>query len=299
VHERDGYRCRLQLDGCTTRATTAHHTNGKAIGDDPAHLVAACAPCNGKSATNPARPRAAVLVGLVTTSQSGCCIRPAPGRLEDVSDKEAPEQERAFLADLGITDRTTGLARARASRELLLKAGSRVLGLSKDYTIGVMVFSGLLARAQGFHEGSVAAIEADNPYAAFSLLRAYAENAAGILYLKDHPTTLDQFWRPKTPPVPIGTITNYAKTRFGGFRPIYSELSEYAHPCSLSMLASHRITGEDSQTVKWRSAPSFHSDNDAKVACGWTVELATATAHLLVELAASWPSAHGPEPDEH
>jgi hypothetical protein len=212
-----------------------------------------------------------------------------------VSDNEAPEQERAFLADLGITDRATGLARARASRELLLQAGSRVLGSAKDYTIRVMVFSGFLARAQGFHEGSVAAIEADNPYAAFSLLRAYAENAAGILYLKDHPTKLDQFWRPGTRPVPPGKITNHAEKRFGGFKPIYSELSQYAHPGSLSMLASSRITGEDSRTVQWSSAPSFKSDNDAMVACGWTVELGTATAHLLVELAAGWSSAHGPE----
>jgi len=94
-------------------------------------------------------------------------------------------------------------------------------------------------------------------------------------------------------------ITNYAKTRFGGFKPIYSELSEYAHPGSFSMLASHRITGEDSQTVEWSSAPSFHSDNDARVACGWIVELATATAHLLVEWASTWQDAHGSEPDEH
>jgi hypothetical protein len=211
-----------------------------------------------------------------------------------MSDKEVPEQERAFLANLGITDRVTGLARARASRELLLEAGKHVLGSAQDYTIRVMVFSGLLARAQGFHEGSVAAIEADNPYAAFTLLRAYAENAASILYLKDRPTTLDQFWRPETGGVSIGKVKNYAKKRFAGFDPIYSELSEYAHPGALSMLASHRITGEDSQTVEWRSAPSFHSDNDAKIACGWTVELATATANLLVELAASWRSAAGP-----
>lgn len=205
-----------------------------------------------------------------------------------MSDNEVPEPERTFLVNLGITDRVTGIARARTSRELLLKAGKRVLESSQDYTIKVMVFSGFLARAQGFHEGSVTAIEADNPYAAFTLLRSYAENAAGILYLKDRPTTLDQFWRPETGGVSIGKITNYAKTRFGGFKTIYSELSEYSHPGALSMLASHRITGEDSQTVEWRSAPSFHSDNDAKVACGWTVELATATAHLLVELAASW-----------
>jgi hypothetical protein len=215
-----------------------------------------------------------------------------------MSDEELLDQEGPWLENLGITDRDTGLARARASREVLLKAGMSVLRSAKDYTVRLMVFSGLLARAQGFHEGSVAAIEADNPYAAFTLLRAYAENAASILYLKDRPTVLDQFWRPETGGVSIGRVKNHAKKRFGGFDGIYSELSQYAHPGALSMLASNRITGEDSQTVEWRSAPAFHSENDATVACGWTVELATATAHLLVELADSWSSAHGPELDE-
>ncbi|HEV8653324.1 MAG TPA: HNH endonuclease signature motif containing protein [Actinomycetes bacterium] len=48
VLERDGYRCQLKLDVCTTRATTAHHVKGKAMGDDPRFLVAACQPCNLK-----------------------------------------------------------------------------------------------------------------------------------------------------------------------------------------------------------------------------------------------------------
>lgn len=48
VLERDGYRCKLKLDGCTTVATHAHHTKGKAMGDDPRHLVAACSNCNLK-----------------------------------------------------------------------------------------------------------------------------------------------------------------------------------------------------------------------------------------------------------
>lgn len=49
VLERDGYRCQLKLDGCLRKASTAHHTVGKAItGDDPRYLVAACQPCNLK-----------------------------------------------------------------------------------------------------------------------------------------------------------------------------------------------------------------------------------------------------------
>jgi len=48
VLQRDHHLCRLRLDGCTTLATCVHHTRGKAAGDDPAHLMAACASCNLK-----------------------------------------------------------------------------------------------------------------------------------------------------------------------------------------------------------------------------------------------------------
>jgi 5-methylcytosine-specific restriction endonuclease McrA len=64
VLTRDGYRCQLQLQGCTTKATQVHHTLGRTVtGDDPAHLVAACQHCNLKvgdptRATDPApQPR--------------------------------------------------------------------------------------------------------------------------------------------------------------------------------------------------------------------------------------------------
>jgi len=70
---------------------------------------------------------------------------------------------------------------AKESRLLLLQVGKQVLGSASEYTTTIMVFSGWLARAQWFHEGASAAVEADNPYAAFTLLRAYAENAAAIL----------------------------------------------------------------------------------------------------------------------
>jgi len=46
VLARDGHRCQLKLPGCTTTATHVHHVLGKAHGDDPAQLLAACAHCN-------------------------------------------------------------------------------------------------------------------------------------------------------------------------------------------------------------------------------------------------------------
>lgn len=48
VLARDGYSCRLGIEGvCTGHATHVHHTHGRSTtGDDPAHLVAACQACN-------------------------------------------------------------------------------------------------------------------------------------------------------------------------------------------------------------------------------------------------------------
>lgn len=49
VLARDRHTCQLQIPGvCVQRSTPmhVHHTLGKERGDNPAHLVAACAPCN-------------------------------------------------------------------------------------------------------------------------------------------------------------------------------------------------------------------------------------------------------------
>lgn len=46
VLARDAWRCQLQLVGCTEQAVQVHHLLGKVHGDNPAHLVAACAHCN-------------------------------------------------------------------------------------------------------------------------------------------------------------------------------------------------------------------------------------------------------------
>ena len=49
---RDGGTCRLNRTGCTIEATQVHHVYGRAVtGDDPAHCVAACWPCNRAAGT--------------------------------------------------------------------------------------------------------------------------------------------------------------------------------------------------------------------------------------------------------
>lgn len=65
VLARDGNVCKIRIPGtCVNQSEPmhVHHTRGKAHGDDPAYLVAACAPCNlkiGEPALNadpPCRP---------------------------------------------------------------------------------------------------------------------------------------------------------------------------------------------------------------------------------------------------
>jgi hypothetical protein len=49
----------------------------------------------------------------------------------------------AWIEKLGITDRPTGQERARASRDVLISVGSRVLDTDLDYRVEHLVFSGL------------------------------------------------------------------------------------------------------------------------------------------------------------
>lgn len=218
------------------------------------------------------------------------------GTLGRVSDGEEPNG--SWLVDRGIVDRPSGIAKAREAREWLLQAGGHVLGSASDYTVEIVVFSGLLARAQGLHEGALSAVEQDNPYAAFTLIRAYAETVAVVLYVTDKPQFLDRIWKHDALPLPVGKVTDYAVRRLGGFKDIYNDLSQYAHPASKSVVAaSHRL--KDSRQVEWSSVPSFRSEDDAIVACGWIVELAEACSNLLVEFATSWRSQRSvtePEP---
>lgn len=54
----NGGRCTLAIPGvCTGEATHVHHTLGRTVtGDDPAHVVAACAACNLHVGDPAARP---------------------------------------------------------------------------------------------------------------------------------------------------------------------------------------------------------------------------------------------------
>ena len=73
-------------------------------------------------------------------------------------------------------------------------------------------------------------------------VRSYAENAAAVLYAIDRPAQLDRaLGLGDARPIKVGVITNYAEQgskRFGSFRGMYGDLSEFSHPMSRSIFAS-------------------------------------------------------------
>ncbi|MEU8895018.1 hypothetical protein [Nocardia sp. NPDC048505] len=202
---------------------------------------------------------------------------------EETSPGEVPDWIRA----LGFVDIETGRERARSSRHRIESAVRHGIGhdqsardISAEHMHALVVFTGLVTRANGLHDGAVAALESDNPYAAFTLLRSYAENAAAIGYLLDRPAAMNRFWSSERP-ISIGKIVSHASqpsSRFGNFKHIYGELSQFSHPAGLSITHSSVMSGDDWQ---WSSMPRFKSTDDYLAACGWVIELADAHHHLL------------------
>jgi hypothetical protein len=163
----------------------------------------------------------------------------------------------------------------------LIKAAD-VMGRNQDFSLAVILVAGLVTRGIGLHDGAIAALEADNPFAAFTLIRSYAENAAALLYALDHPNKIDRVLGLDSNQLSIGRLTSHANnSKRINFKSIYSDLSEYAHPGSKSFTASTIVNGDKFQ---WSGTPAFRPGNDFLMACAWIVELAGANADPIVEV---------------
>lgn len=203
---------------------------------------------------------------------------------------EAQSQIPAWVSELGIIDRASGIEAARSSRQRLIDttwaAVTAFYGAGGATTANLLLL-GLAARGIGLHDAAVQALETDNPFAAFTLIRAYAENAATFMYALDKPDTIDRLFGLGEHRIRLSTITNHAmqspRSRFEEFSAVYDSLSAYAHPMPTSILASATNVGENE--LHWCSGPAFKTDDDFLTASGWIVEFATASADLLEDFA--------------
>lgn len=92
--------------------------------------------------------------------------------MTDADPRKIPESVSAR----GITDRASGIESARASRQWLCDAAEYVLKRrsGSDLYDGHLLVMGLASRAAGLHDAAVNALETDNPFATYTLLRSYA-----------------------------------------------------------------------------------------------------------------------------
>jgi hypothetical protein len=99
----------------------------------------------------------------------------------------SPKPERGRLLDLAqFESLDQAIDRAERVGGKYAEVGEFVLRQPR-LTLTTLFFVSALARAQGLHDAIVREIRHGNPHAVFTLMRAYAETAAIILYVKDHP----------------------------------------------------------------------------------------------------------------
>lgn len=192
---------------------------------------------------------------------------------------------RGLLGQYGVTDEDSGHNAAAEARQHVLSVG-RTLIPSGPLKMDHLLIAGVVARAHALHEASISAIDSNNPHAAFTVLRAYAEQCAAVLYMKDHPAQAERFWNdPEGHGVPVGRIKNYAQRsgRLPNFGALYDQLSAYAHPSASALFASMRVGEDDS--LSWQTVPRFKHDDDKLMAYVWCIELAQAFNLFSFELA--------------
>ncbi|MGZ0711316.1 hypothetical protein ACWPKO_23610 (plasmid) [Coraliomargarita sp. W4R53] len=156
-----------------------------------------------------------------------------------------------------------------------------------DLTIEAMGLLALITRAQGFHNGALQAVESDNPYATFPLVRCYAENAAVLLWVLEHPHDISRLSATATQDqrFAIGRLIANAAKRAPGFKDVYEQLSEFTHPVASGFTQPFRVASDENGGFSWSSIPSFGSDKDKILACFWLVELTEMHENI-------WPRAY-------
>ena len=193
--------------------------------------------------------------------------------------------QNAARAAKGIHDQASAIDRATISRNALSIAGQ--IGLQSGFTAdpSFLALLGLLTRAQAFHDGALDAVLKDNPFAAATLIRAYSETVAALIWIQAKPRDLLKFSHTalKRDAVPPGRLSNFARTQAVGFKGIYDQLSGFAHPTSVGSLSGVKSVADDGTTT-WQSRASFRTDDDVILMCFWILELAEVASGLLIDI---------------
>ena len=182
-------------------------------------------------------------------------------------------ESAALLHGHGIRDRPSALTAAAGTFEKFMRDVAVIVGQHPELTKSLMMLYSMLTRAQAFHHGALEAIRSSNGYAAFTLIRAYSENAAALVWLRDKPHDLQrlELGAGDAESLKPGRVVDNPTRRAPGIKVLYKQLSDFSHPASRTMGRGWDSAGTDGQFV-FRTAPSL-SDEDAMWACLWLIEI--------------------------
>ncbi len=208
------------------------------------------------------------------------CGDPGPSS----ADPQNAHMTADFAARRGIVDRESGAASALAARKEMTSRAAAQLGAAPALDDTDLTMFGLLTRLQAFNEGATREIAADNPFASASCIRSLAEVVALICYLIEKPQELrrvsihasdqDRF--------NIGKLLMAAHREASGFKAVYEQLSNFAHPSYAGSTVSMKLMDDNHFT--WTSAPSFKYDSEACTMYLWILELTEAGGTLWCRL---------------
>ena len=127
----------------------------------------------------------------------------------------------------------------------------------------------------------------ENPHAVFSLIRAYSEGAALLIYVYDHIDYVEALIdRPierqgSTPArLRVGRLVAYAVNHAPGFKHAYDELTDFTHFGSTAMWSPF-VLSDESESFSWTSYPRWKNDEQAMIAAALTLEVSDASHTLL------------------
>jgi hypothetical protein len=178
------------------------------------------------------------------------------------------------LSARGIHDLESGIETAEASFKAFWTEVGHNIGLSPEITSIRMGLLSMVTRAQGYHSAALSAVRDDNPYAAFTLVRCFAENAAALLWMMEKPGDLGRIsvLAGETEGFAVGRLITTANKRAPGFGAVYEELSKYAHPVASSFSDGWQ-PGSGHRDVAWSSVPAFKVEVSKQLICFWLLEL--------------------------
>jgi hypothetical protein len=213
----------------------------------------------------------------------------ADGDDDDEDDDDDDDDER-YLLDLSqftsVEDAILSASDSRVYeneiRELIEQCGSKI-----EWTLALMFAQSSVSRLRAFHEGALQEITAENPHAAFTLIRSLAETVMALAWAIDHPDFVDRLMRSKTEqpkdmrPPQIWEMREHIAPDAPGFDAVYAQLCELTHFGSLSFVHSHLLVDEEKMVSQWAAAPRWRRDAEPLIACAWLNELRGAGVVVL------------------